>query len=873
MHASNRYNPGEGNAPLRPACGAEWFERMLHVTPRRLLFIILAAMMAVPVIALTVLWVTLPSVDNLHQRAQAPSTRILDRNGRLLYEIIDPRTGHHTPLPLDRVPVRLQQATVAVEDANFYSNPGVDLIGIIRALWINLQGGEVLAGGSTITQQVARMLLLEPEERVQRTLLRKVRESLLAWQIAHRYSKDEVLALYLNESYYGNLAYGVEAAAQAYFGKPASDLDLAECALIAGLVQAPSAYDPFNAPDRAKGRQTVVLDLMVKQGYLTAGEANEARQARLSYAPAAFSIRAPHFVSYVRVWLEDKFGAEMLTRGGLVVTTTLDLALNDAATGIVRARLKQLQEPGGGLPSHNARNAAVIALDPKTGAIKVMVGSPDFFDAGISGAVNASISLRQPGSAIKPVTYAAAFQQVRGFTAATPILDVRTAFPTREGTPYLPENYDRRNHGPVSARDALATSNNVAAVSVLQRVGLDNMLAVANALGIHSFRSADAYGLSLTLGGGEVRLLELASAYAAFANAGERVDPFAVVQVRDAAGDVLFLRPDDRGSLDAERQPVIDPRVAWLVSDILADDAARAAAFGQNSVLTLSRPAAVKTGTTTDWRDNWTMGYTPDLVTGVWVGNASGEPMARISGVTGAGPIWADVMEVAHRGKPSTSFARPEGLVRVEVCALSGMLPAPDCPHTRLEWFLEGTQPAQPDTWYVRQRIDVSTNQLANESTPQERVVERVGLRLPVEAREWARDQGWPLALEPAAVAPAGSLGEGQQGAENDTACDAQSGGCPRVSLAQPDQGAIFRISKQLPRSVQRIPLEVLVDLAGVTRVDVLLDGATSIASMTAAPYRSFWTLEPGSHTLVARTYRADGTSIDSAPVQIQVLE
>ncbi|MCS7061961.1 MAG: transglycosylase domain-containing protein, partial [Anaerolineae bacterium] len=438
---------------------------------RRIGLALATLVIGLPLLALLALWFTLPAVDDLYRRAQAPSTRILDRNGRLLYEIIDPRAGHHTPVPLDSIPLRLRQATIAVEDASFYTNPGVDLIGIVRALWINIQGGEVLAGGSTITQQVARMMLLEPEERAQRTLLRKLRESMLAWQIAQRYSKDEVLALYLNQSYYGNLAYGVEAAARAYFGKPVGALDLAECALLAGLVQAPALYDPFTAPARAKARQAIVLDLMAKHGYITVQEAEQARQTRLSYAPPAFSIRAPHFVSYARLWLEEHFGPERITRGGLVVTTTLDLSLNDAATEIVRARLRQLQQPLNNQPGHNVRNAAVVALDPSTGAVLAMVGSPAYFDADISGALNATLALRQPGSAIKPITYAAAFQRLPRFTPATPILDVRTAFPTREGTPYLPENYDRRFHGPISARYALATSNNVAAVRVLQQVG------------------------------------------------------------------------------------------------------------------------------------------------------------------------------------------------------------------------------------------------------------------------------------------------------------------------------------------------------------------------------------------------------------------
>jgi 1A family penicillin-binding protein len=817
----------------------------------KILLVILLCAIAIPLVALAVLWFTLPSVDSLHSHAQAPSTKIYDRNGQLLYEIIDPRVGYHTPLAFEQFPLRLRQATIAVEDANFYSNPGVDIVGIVRALWINVQGGEVLAGGSTITQQLARMLLLSPEERTQRTLLRKVRESLLAWQIAMRYSKDEVLTLYLNEVYYGNLAYGAEAAAQTYFDKPVDQLDLAECALLAGLPQSPVAYDPYNDASAARQRQTVVLDLMVKEGFISADEAGVAKQARLSYAPAQYAIRAPHFVSYVRHWLEERYGAEMLTRGGLVVSTTLDLALNDTAQDVIQARLKQLQEPSADSPSHNTNNAALVALDPHSGAIVAMVGSPDYFDAQISGAVNAAVALRQPGSAIKPITYAAALSQVPNFTAATPIMDVRTSFPTREGLPYVPENYDRQHYGPISVREALATSNNVAAVKVLQMVGLERMLDLANDLGIHSFKSVESYGLSLTLGGGEVRLLELTAAYAAFDNGGVRVDPYAVSRVTDQSGQVLYAH-----SAPEDQKPVVDPRVAWLITSILSDNAARASEFGENSVLRISHPAAVKTGTTTDWRDNWTVGYTPDLVTGVWTGNADSEPMIRVSGVSGAGPIWHDFMELALRGQPSRNFSMPEGIVQVTVCALSGMLPSPDCPHTRSEWFIKGTQPTQVDNWYVHQKIDVTTGKLANANTPAGQVVDRVMIQLPAEARAWATEQGWPVALL-----------DDQSGG----ACEGEA--CAAIVISQPDPGSIYRISEQLPRAVQKVPLEVNVNDAHVERAELILDGEEVIAQFSGTSYKGFWTLEPGDHQFVARAYLRDGTQQDSAAVTIHVAE
>ncbi|BCX04049.1 MAG: penicillin-binding protein 1A [Candidatus Roseilinea sp.] len=821
---------------------------------RRALIILLVIAVVAPLAAFAALWFTLPDVSQLYRRTQTPSTRILDRHGRLLYEIFDPRSlsgGRHTPIPLERIPLRLRQATIAVEDASFYDNPGVDLVGIARALWINLRGGEALAGGSTITQQLARMLLLDPDERSQRTLLRKLRESLLAWQIAQRYSKDEVLALYLNQVYYGNLAYGVEAAARTYFGRSVSELDLAECALLAGLPQSPVAYDPFNDPALAKRRQAIVLDLMVKNDMIGADEAQVAKQARLSYAPAPFEIRAPHFVSYVRHWLEREFGVDTVVRGGLVVTTTLDLALNDAAQDIVRAHLRRLANPAErpGL-SHNANNAALVALDPRTGEILAMVGSPNYFDARISGAVNAAIALRQPGSAIKPITYATAFAKGE-LTAATPIYDVRTAFPTREGLPYVPVNYDRRHYGPLSARQALATSNNTAAVSVLQRIGIAAMLDQAGAMGIRSFKDPNNYGLAITLGGGEVRLLELVAAYGAFANQGQRVDPYAVLEVKTVNGATLYRRPAQY----ATRNTVLDPRVAWLISDILTDNAARAPAFGESSVLRLSRPAAVKTGTTTDFRDNWTVGYTPQIVAGVWVGNADGQPMQRISGVTGAGPIWHDFMEIAHRALPVRWFERPPGLVRVEVCAPSGMLPSPDCTQTRPEWFLEGTQPTQADTWHRRVRVDATTGWPASADTPRERIVERVMLDLPAPLREWARAQGWPV------------LAPGMRDDHPSLLITHQD-----IAIIRPDPGTIYRAAKELPSSVQRVPLEVHVDTADVVAVDVALVTGEVIARFDQAPYRAFWQLRAGRHVLVARARLRDGRVIESEPVHITVL-
>ncbi len=807
--------------------------------------------------------VDLPALDRLTENLAAPSTKLLARDGRLLFEIADPAGSQkHTTLPLTEIPLTLQQAVIATEDASFYSNPGVDITGILRAVWINLTGGEVLAGGSTITQQVARNMLLDPEERAERTLTRKLRESILAWRLAQAYSKEAVLELYLNQTYFGHLAYGVEAAAQTFFGKSARELDLAEAALIAGLPQAPSRYDPLLYPEAARERQAVVLDLMVKQGYLSTEEARLAAEERLQFAATAFPVEAPHFAFYVWNQLEQKYGPEVLY-AGLVVTTTLDLDLTHAAEAIIRRRLAQLGEDQDG-PGHNATGAALVALDPHTGQVLALVGSPDYFDAEIAGAINMAVAPRQPGSAIKPITYAAAFSPELcnppasnspitavgeleisdcPWTAATMILDVRTAFVTKEGFSYVPQNYDRAFHGPVSARAALAGSLNVPAVLALDHIGLPTLLRLASRMGLTTLSDADRFGLALTLGGGEVRLLDLTSAFGVFANGGERVTPKLVLEVRAADGR-LIERAAEAGQ-GVER--VLDERVAFLITDILADNQARGATFGFNSVLQIGRPAAVKTGTTTDYRDNWAVGYTPELVTGVWVGNTDFSPMRNLSGVAGAGPIWHDFMRAALAGKAESAFAPPPGLVRVEVCEPSGQLPTPLCPRTRTEWFLEGTAPTAPDTLYQGYALDVRTGQLADANTPPEAVVTQVMMALPPAAREWALSRGLPQPPAPAPAAEAAAI----------------------LRVAAPDPQTVYQLTPRLPRESQRVPFRVLASQP-LSEVTFLLNDQP-VATLTASPFEWWWTLAPGDYRLHARARLDTGEVVTSAPVTFTV--
>jgi 1A family penicillin-binding protein len=801
----------------------------------------------------------LPLQSDLDSFSTAPSSKIYDRRGQLLFEMPPPYTGRHSPVPLGEIPEALRQAIIATEDASFYENPGVDMWAIVRALWINLRGGKVLSGGSTITQQLARNLLLSPDERYERTLSRKLREMVLAWRLARNHTKDEILELYLNEIYFGNMSYGVEAAAQAYFAKPVRDLDLAECAMLAGLPQAPSLYNPLENMKAAKARQAIVLDLMVRHGHIAADQARMAKQEQLHFASTPFPIRAPHFVMYVRNLLEQELGLARLEQGGLQIYTTLDLQLNETARDLVRYRLKRLAEcrdrqadcpPGG----HNVRNAAVVALDPLTGEILAMVGSPDYFSVRIDGAVNGSTALRQPGSALKPITYAAAFEQGT-LTAATMMLDARTSFLTKEGTPYVPLNYDLRFRGPVRLREALASSYNLIAVKVLDTIGVEAMTGLARRLGITTFDDVERLGLAVTLGGGEVRLLELTATYAALANNGHLVRPVAVRRVEDADGQLLWSPGPGLG------EQVLDERIAYLITDILSDDTARTPSFGELSVLGLERPAAVKTGTTTDFRDNWTVGYTPELSVGVWVGNADNEPMHEVLGISGAAPVWHDLMDAGLKGAPAREFQRPGGLAEVEVCSLSGLRPGADCPHRVRELFLEGTQPTETCTAHQRVTLDQTTGQRPAADRPPALVRERAYTVLPPDAQDRTHEQG--ISQPPPMKEQAKVLGQ--------SLTLAPAGLEPALVMSSPDAGAIYRLDRGLPREAQRIVVSAQ-SSTGLTlaKLTLLVDGQP-LAHFGAQPYKALWQLEPGAHAFSAQGEDVHGRPMTSGEVRIQV--
>lgn len=664
----------------------------------------------------------LPDVSDLKNRtSQFQTTRILDRNGQVIYEILDPTAGRRNYIPLSEISPNLVAATIATEDKDFYSNPGFDPIAILRALWTNYITEGEGGGASTITQQLARALLLTPEERTQRTVSRKTREIILAAEITRRYSKDEILELYLNEIYYGNLAYGIEAAAETYFGKTADNLTLGEAAFLAGLPQSPAVYDIYTNPEATLIRQQQVLVLMFElsqaENCIAVSNSEEkvcvdpiaatdaANQIKsYPFVPPTFgATKYPHWVNFVRAELEELYDAQTIYRSGFVVYTTLDPVMQDRAQQLVTDQVAAMVDS-------NAKNGALVSIKPSTGEILAMIGSPDFNNAAISGQINMAISpTRQPGSSIKPITYVAAFE--KGWTPATLIWDVPTQFPDGANPPYEPRNYDGKFHGGMTLRVALANSFNIPAVKALEFVGIydnpdtpekEGMIAMAERLGITSLTRND-YGLSLTLGGGDVSLIDMTSAYSVFANGGKKVQPVSILKITTFDGEVVYEYKQPEG------EQVIRAEHAYLISSILSDNQARSWMFGPNSSLNLSFQVAAKTGTTNDIRDNWTLGYTPDLVTGVWVGNADYTPMTGTSGLSGAAPIWSQFMEYAvpylTNGAP-TPFTPPNGIIQKVVCRLSGTEPSNFCQSEYTEVFASD-QPPLPHGQDLARRMEI----------------------------------------------------------------------------------------------------------------------------------------------------------------------
>ncbi len=664
----------------------------------------------------------LPDPTGLRNYGVIPlSSKIYDRNGELLYEVYNEE--NRTPIHLKELPPYVAQATLAIEDKDFYRHGGISIFGgVLRAAKEMVMGG-AKQGGSTLTQQLVKSALLTPE----RTIRRKLREAVLAIQIEQLLSKDEILELYLSQVPYGGVSYGVQAGAQSYFGKDAKELKLEEAALLAGLPAAPSAYNPYTNLDKAKARQKQVLDRMRDLNYITQDQYTRALKAPLHIRPRGTEIKAPHFVFYVRSILEKEYGKALLEQGGLQVTTSLDYQIQATAEAAVKKEIAQLGRLRVG-------NGAAMVTRPATGEILAMVGSADFFATG-SGSYNVATARRQPGSSIKPVTYAVGIE--KGIvTAASVFNDGPTCF-MNEGqpAPYCPGNYDGSFRGPVQLRFALANSYNIPAVKMLGMIGVKDFIASAPAFLIKSYKDPTKYGLSLTLGGGEVTMVEMTQAFSAFANEGVPKEVVSILKVTDKNGKKLYEYTDPNfiqnlhkpldypNFLAIEGKRAISKETAYIISHILLDNGARTPAFGPSSELVIrGKTVSVKTGTTNNLRDNWTIGYTPNFLTAVWVGNNNNKPMSAVaSGVTGASPIWNDIMTEVLADQKDMWPRKPDNVMGYSVCSLTGRIPSADnvneggeaCP-TRFEYITKGREnvgagvltremvPVQRETgWYL----------------------------------------------------------------------------------------------------------------------------------------------------------------------------
>lgn len=827
-----------------------------------------------------------------------------DKNGDgqrdlvLLYEVIDPLGGDRQWVPLEQIPQHLIEATVAIEDRTFWTNQGFDARGIGRAFYEYVLQGGAIQGGSSITQQLVKNNLIEPERRLVGSEVgwddyrRKLEEVILAQQVTQTYSKEQILEWYLNSNFYGNLAYGIEAAAKVYFNKTAAELTLAEAAMLAAIPQSP-ALNPIDNPVEAKIRQELVLDAMFRDGYITREQTVEAKFTPLTVSSGVetrFDIIAPHYALYVRKQLETMFGPEQVLRGGLRVYTALDLELQGQAECVARAHIARLSNQPE-LPAdeaancaalaflrplpasyagrdHNISNAAVVAIDPRTGEIKAMVGSLNYWNTAIDGAFNvAADGLRQPGSSFKPFTYLTALS--KGYTAATMLLDVETDFGTPyNGIAYVPQNYDGRFHGPMRLRTALANSYNVPAVQVMSWVGIDAVIRTAHNMGITTLDGgANNFGLSLTLGGGEVKLLDMVYAFSVFANNGVMIgqpvpslqqrlgyralDPVAILRVEDRRGTVLYEYNQP------QRREIVTPQLAYIMNDILSDRRARCPAFGCPNALELpdNRPAAAKTGTTNDYRDDWIIGYTPQLVVGVWSGNSDNTPMRNLPGSVGAAPIWQAVMSWALQDAPIMTWTRPPGIIERAVCNPSGLLPTPHCPAVT-ELFVAGTEPNVIDNMYQEFRLNRETGRLATIYTPLELVETKVFMIYPAAAADWVRENE----IE-------------QPPVEFDTITgDAAIVGGVAILSPTPFQFVTGLLDIRGNVQTEDFAYYRLAYFKGLTPVDiqVIVDGVGEQKGNETIAAWDVSSLDEGLYTLLLTAFRHDGTFVE-ASLQITV--
>ena len=768
------------------------------------------------------------------------SVKIWDRNNRLLFESLN-TTGRKTPVSYDRFPQHLIDATVASEDNTFWSNRGVDIKALMRAIFQNLQEGAIVSGASTITQQVARLGVISRSASSRRSFVRKIREILIALRLSSQYSKKEIITLYLNEVYYGNLAYGIQAAATTYFHKDVKQLSLAESAFLTSLISSPESRNPYTHFISAKKAQTRVLDLMVRNKFISNRKRDQVKQEEIQLENPGNTIQAPHFVHYI---LEEVERLKIQSNGGVNIYTTFDYPTYQLSEDIAKIWINKLQN------EHDVSNAALVLLENETGAILNMLGGVDYFDATRSGQVNMATALRQPGSALKPVTYATAF--MKGYTSATLLYDVKKVYKTKKGEGFTPYNYDGRFHGLVLAREALASSFNVPAVEMLNRVGLQDFLKTARQLGISTYTQEERYDLSITLGGAEVKLLDLTNVFASLGRGGIFKEPYAIESVTADSGATIYQHKSEPGRIALGKN---SGQIAYLLSDILSDQKARIPGFGEKNALVLDRPAAVKTGTTTDWHDNWTIGYTPSYTVGVWIGNNDNHPMKQITGVTGAAPLWNQFFREYLKGKPREEFVQPEGMKKVEICKISGLLPDGLCQEKIREKFIAGTEPKEKSHLQVKASIDTRNGLRAGTTCPSEFIQTEIFINYPQELYSWAVEDGQKVL--PRQFSPlCGSL--------------LQSSDTSYIQIIYPKEKTLFE-SAPLLIANQAIVFEVNVSSA-IEKVNWYVDGKLAGAS-TQFPFDFSWKPTLGTHTVKALGVSSLEQKTESRSVHFSVVD
>lgn len=794
------------------------FYKKITSLPHRVKFILITS----GVIIFMYVWTT-PSTSMLG------TVKIYDKHSRLMFEQAG-NTGRKQMVEYEQFPKHLIDAVVAAEDENFWHHNGIDLKAIARSMILNIQSGKIVSGASTITQQVARLNTSSQSSFLPVRIVYKIRQILMALRLSITYSKKDILSMYLNEVYLGNHNYGFQSAAQFYFHKNVDKLSLAESAYLAGMIASPARYDPYSQRIDGEKRKAYVLRRISANGYITKERRDAASATTLTFARPDTYIKAPHFVDYI---IKELNQLDIPGRN-ISIYTTLDLDTYMLSLRIAGDWVDRLKD------KHNVHNAAMIVIDNKTGAIISMLGGINYFDKEHDGQVNIITSPRQPGSAIKPITYTAAF--LKGYTPATLIYDVKKSYTTKRGEGFIPNNFGDKYHGLVLAREALASSYNLPAVEMLHRVGLESFLKTAQALGISTFTNAHTYDYSITLGANEVTLLELANAYTTLAREGNYLETYAIENVTDNHNRIIYTHPKKSSE---RRLGEHGRQIAYLITDILADSQARMPGFGEKNYLSLSRPAAVKTGTTTDWHDVWTVGYTPLYTVGVWMGNNNNDAMRQISSATGAAPVWNQFFEEFLKGKPVEEFQRPDGIVEKEICALSGKLVDEICPERKREKFLAGTEPKETSNIHKIVEVDRRNNLLAG-GCPPNVIEQKVFVDYPPEVYSWAVLNGKPAVPK-----------------EYSPFCIDKTQTTARtrlfITITNPKHKAVFQNAPLLIKR-QGITLEANVSDA-IKKVIWYIDGAR-FTETTSFPFSAILPLQSGNHIVYAEGIGLNDTVI-----------